>query len=195
MNRQRRRRFKINSRVLDCVPCDRKFVESSINEWYGVTGPEGQDVNGLDHYNQVVRTELRTSVDVLLRKESILPLQLLVVFGSFLIWASICDLSFQIRDGRVHCSDCLIWDIFTILAVFPILALFDGISGFTLFVLHRYEMRGSRLSIAVLLGMNLLTVKFVNLSEILKGKYAATFKTYSLVGLYVSAVFFRWVAQ
>ena len=49
------------------IPCDRDFVEASIKTWYGK-----EDRDGLDEFNDQVRTQLSAEVDSILGKQSVL---------------------------------------------------------------------------------------------------------------------------
>eukprot|EP00928_Gymnodinium_smaydae_P003629 TRINITY_DN11291_c0_g2_i1.p1 TRINITY_DN11291_c0_g2~~TRINITY_DN11291_c0_g2_i1.p1 ORF type:complete len:511 (+),score=26.94 TRINITY_DN11291_c0_g2_i1:61-1593(+) len=63
------------------IPCDRKFVEDSIAAWYG----DGTG-NGLDNFNEAVRTQLREGTSAILGQETVSSFASLVLICSVSVW-------------------------------------------------------------------------------------------------------------
>eukprot|EP00928_Gymnodinium_smaydae_P003632 TRINITY_DN11291_c0_g4_i2.p1 TRINITY_DN11291_c0_g4~~TRINITY_DN11291_c0_g4_i2.p1 ORF type:complete len:527 (+),score=47.93 TRINITY_DN11291_c0_g4_i2:44-1582(+) len=63
------------------IPCDRIFVEESIAAWYGY-GTH----NGLDAFNETVRTKVSEDTATILGKDTVAPLPFLILISSLTVW-------------------------------------------------------------------------------------------------------------
>eukprot|EP00928_Gymnodinium_smaydae_P003631 TRINITY_DN11291_c0_g4_i1.p1 TRINITY_DN11291_c0_g4~~TRINITY_DN11291_c0_g4_i1.p1 ORF type:complete len:516 (+),score=45.73 TRINITY_DN11291_c0_g4_i1:44-1549(+) len=67
------------------ISCDRIFVEESIAAFYGDDGTG----DGLDNFNEAVRTKLYEDTAVILGKETVSPLSIYVLLSSLALWIGI----------------------------------------------------------------------------------------------------------
>ena len=81
------------------IPCDRDFVEASIKTWYGK-----EDRDGLDEFNDQVRTQLSAEVDSILGKQSVLRWQFVVLLANFIAWRGIGRILFQRGNPELRCD-------------------------------------------------------------------------------------------
>jgi hypothetical protein len=133
------------------IPCDRDFVEASIKTWYG---EEGRD--GLEEFNDQVRTQLSAQVASLLGKESVLSFQFVVLISNIIAWRAVSrTLFFPYERGdevamllNVGKRICLAAQLY--FAFFPLFTLLDTASGFVLVWLHRRNVPGFRFLFALL---------------------------------------------
>jgi hypothetical protein len=67
------------------IPCDRVFVEANIKAWYGT-----EEHDGLDEFNDQVRTNVSADVASLIGKTPLLPLHIIVMLTALTSWGGIC---------------------------------------------------------------------------------------------------------
>eukprot|EP00928_Gymnodinium_smaydae_P001608 TRINITY_DN10583_c0_g1_i1.p2 TRINITY_DN10583_c0_g1~~TRINITY_DN10583_c0_g1_i1.p2 ORF type:complete len:226 (+),score=20.83 TRINITY_DN10583_c0_g1_i1:936-1613(+) len=111
------------------IPCDRVFVEESIQAWYG----------GLDDFNGVVRTELNEETATILGKETVSSLPLLIIISSFNVWA-------MLGQGLINPWNSYRFKVGTILELFFIPSSFvlaDAVTGRIMKKLWQLNIRGS----------------------------------------------------
>ena len=133
------------------IPCDREFVVASIKTWYGT-----EDRDGLDEFNDQVRTQLSAQVASLLGKESVLSFQFVVLISNIIAWRAVSrTLFFPYERGdevamllNVGKRICLAAQLY--FAFFPLFTLLDTASGFVLVWLHRRNVPGFRFLFALL---------------------------------------------
>eukprot|EP00930_Biecheleria_cincta_P072220 TRINITY_DN59654_c0_g1_i1.p1 TRINITY_DN59654_c0_g1~~TRINITY_DN59654_c0_g1_i1.p1 ORF type:complete len:558 (+),score=68.58 TRINITY_DN59654_c0_g1_i1:163-1836(+) len=113
------------------IPCDRQFVENSINVWYG----NGED-NGLDVFDSCVREEVSQQVFEVLGPETISPFAALVLpwIGLFFCMAG-NELPFW-RFIDAHDKLCLLMSCLEAFCVLPVIAMVDALVGSLIIVWH-----------------------------------------------------------
>ena len=118
------------------IPCDRDFVEASIKTWYGEDNRDG-----LDEFNDQVRTQLSTQVADLLGKESVLSWQLAVLISTLLVWGQIGRVLLRSGQGddvamfSLGRRICLAAQNYV--GFLPMFIFADAVSAFTLVWLYR----------------------------------------------------------
>jgi len=122
----------------DNIPCDREFVEEGIGIFFGKNGQPSRD--GLDEFNNVVRTQLHASIDSLLGKETVLPWPLLLIVGSLLAWVAPCNIMLSPKplENNIYFAFDVPWMIFVFLVP-------DALAGFTLRLMSWFKLPGRRI--------------------------------------------------
>lgn len=83
----------------DQIDCDREFIETSIDSWYG--DAEGASATGLANFNSCVRTSLSASTEEILGLDVVLPVELLLIWWNGEFYMVLCN-AFLIRQDTPH---------------------------------------------------------------------------------------------
>eukprot|EP00928_Gymnodinium_smaydae_P003634 TRINITY_DN11291_c0_g6_i1.p1 TRINITY_DN11291_c0_g6~~TRINITY_DN11291_c0_g6_i1.p1 ORF type:complete len:507 (+),score=22.22 TRINITY_DN11291_c0_g6_i1:67-1587(+) len=116
------------------MPCDRTFVEESIAAWYG----DGTQ-DGLDNFNEIMRTQVNEDTATILGKETVAPLSFLILISSQTAWIGI-------GQGLINPWNSYRFKVGTILeaSFFPFyFVLIDALTGIIMRKLWQCNSRGN----------------------------------------------------